>query len=625
MLPASERRALLTFVVLTFGISWGLGGVCILAFGQPGYVIGKSTSNPLFFLFFGFGPSLAAFITTAVFNGRSGVKALSGSLLRWRVPPIWYAVVLIGIPALAILQAAVSAAGGGSFVEYLRPPAPAFGTRWYQVALYLVTGLIGEMLGGPLSEEPGWRGYALPALLEQWSPLASSLALGVIWALWHLPLFFLPGVGQFHESFLWFAANVIALSILITWVFAGTNGSVLLAILMHLLFNLTENSHHMIAATIVDAVAAAVVVVAGGLGYRRPELSSISPTAVTAVLPALLITLGLLWHGNSEAAELVCGPFGDPPAKIFASVKPECLGETRLIGPWNDSDGTPRYACGYEPPAATRSRRLPLIVFLHPSLYTTDMAANLAKLATTANLSDDASRGGILIAPEGRNISHFYTVPDDKGLGWDNWYRQFADHSVTLDGNAYPENADAEAIDHFVKDEVASGQVDADRIYVIGWSNGAAMAYVYSLSRPNVAAIAVYSAPDPFRAFNDPCSQTPVTAEPANQREVRIANERLAAYQIHPDRDLAGLCPNIESLQRRLGAIGISFQDTVVDWKLAPVNGCFDQCGTNAAGDWSNPLSLNLGYWLHTHWPFEWDPQMLDYLRMHPLTREPRR
>lgn len=619
LMPASQRRGLSMFLALTFGISWGLGALCIVAFGQPGYVIGKSTSNPLFFLFFGFGPSLAAFITTAVSSGRSGVRALSRSLLRWRAPAIWYAAVLIGIPALAVLQAVLSAAAGGSVVEYLRPPPPAFGTRWYQIALYILTGLIGEMLGGPLSEEPGWRGYALPTLLKGWSPLVSSLALGIIWALWHLPLFFLPGVGQFHESFLWFAANVVALSILITWVFVRTNGSVLLAILMHLLFNLTENSHHMIAATVVDATAAAAVLFAGGLRYGRPERSPASRTAVTAVVAALLITIGLLSHGTSEAADQACSPFGDPPAKLFGSVKPECTGETKLIGGWNDSDGTPRYACGYEPPTAARSRPLPLIVFLHPSLYTTDMAANLAKLATTANLSDDSSRPGfILIAPEGRNISHFYPAPDDRGLGWDNWYRQFAGHPVTLDGNAYPENADAQAIDHFVNAEVASGKVDTNRIYVIAWSNGAAMAYIYGLNRPNVAAIAVYSAPDPFRAFNDPCSQTPVVAEPANKREVRISNERLAAYQIHPDCDLAGLCPNVESLQRRLGAIGISFQDTVVDWKLAPANGCFDQCGTKTDGDWANPLSLNLGYWLHTHWPFEWNLQMLDFLRTHP-------
>lgn len=505
MMPLSERPAFVLFLALTLGISWGLGGLCVLVFGPPGYVVGKSTSNPLFFLFFGFGPSLAAFITTALSSGKSEVKSLFRSLLRWRVPATWYAVIVVGIPVLAILQSVLSAAGGGSVVEYLRPPAPAFGTRWYQIALFGLTGLIGETLGGPLSEEPGWRGYALPALLKHWNPLASGLALGVIWALWHLPLFFLPGVGQFHESFSWFAANVVALSILITWVFVNTHGSVFLAILMHLLFNLTENSYHMVAVTMVDVIAAAMVILAGGLRHQRTGRSLRSPTRVVALLVALLTTVGILWETTSEAGD--CGPFGDPPAKIFGPVKPECTGGTKLLGPWNDSDGTPRYACGYEPPTAARSKPLPLVVFLHPSLYTTDMAANLAKLATTANLSDDASRPGfILIAPEGRNISHFYPAPDDKGLGWDNWYRQFADHSVTLNSVTYPENADTESIDYFVNAEVTSGKVDTDRIYMIGWSNGAAMAYMYGLNRPNVAAIAVYSAPNPFRAFNDPCS-----------------------------------------------------------------------------------------------------------------------
>jgi membrane protease YdiL (CAAX protease family) len=268
MTTASQCRGLLVFVALTFVISWGLGAVCIFIFGAPGYVIGKSTSNPLFFLFFGFGPSLAAFAATTICNGLSGVKSLSRSLSKWRVAPAWYAVLLLGIPALAIIQAGVSAVAGGSFVEYLRPPPPAFGTRRFQIALYVVTGLIGEMLGGPLSEEPGWRGYALPSLLKLWSPLPSAVALGIIWALWHLPLFFLPGVGQFHESFPLFAANVIALSILITWVFVRTNGSVFLCILMHLLFNLTENSHHMTAVMIVNATAAAAVIIGGGLGSQ---------------------------------------------------------------------------------------------------------------------------------------------------------------------------------------------------------------------------------------------------------------------------------------------------------------------------------------------------------------------
>jgi hypothetical protein len=252
------------------------------------------------------------------------------------------------------------------------------------------------------------------------------------------------------------------------------------------------------------------------------------------------------------------------------------------------------------------------------------MAENFAKLATTANLSDDASRLGlILIAPEGRNISHFYPSPDDKGLGWDNWYRQFSRHAVTRNGATYSENADAEAIDHFVDGEVASGKVDKNRISVIGWSNGAGMAHIYGLNRSTIAAIAVFAAPDPFGAFDDPCPQTPVVSAPQDFRQIQIANPHLAVYEIHPDCDIAGLCPNTEFLRNQLGTLEVSSQDSLVDWKLAPANGCFRDCGTKPERDPTNQLSMTLGLWLHTHWPFQWNPQMLDYLRTHPRRTSP--
>jgi hypothetical protein len=313
-----------------------------------------------------------------------------------------------------------------------------------------------------------------------------------------------------------------------------------------------------------------------------------------------------------------CSPFGDPPANVLESAAPQCP-EGKVLGPWKDTGNTPRYACLYEPPSASPSNQLPLIVFLHPSLYITDVAIELAKLNRTANLNDDPSRPGfILIAPIGRSITHWYPAPDDKGLGWDNWYRQFATASMTIDGIQYDENADAAAIDHFIGAEVMTGKVDSERIFLSGWSNGAAMAYEYALNRPAVAAIAVYAAPNPFGAFSDRCPQLPVTHAPSDQGQIEISNPRLAAYQIHPDCDIAGLCPNSEKLQRQVQALGASVQDTLVDWKMSPANGCYQQCGTDPNADAKNQLSLTLGVWLHTHWPFTWDPQMLDYFRMHP-------
>src|SRR5439155_1470071 len=82
---------------------------------------------------------------------------------------------------------------------------------------------------------------------------------------------------------------------------------------------------------------------------------------------------------------------------------------------------------------------------------------------------------------------------DDRGTGWDNWYRQLdkSGGAVTVDGVSYPQNVDAATIDHFIDEEVATGKVDTRRIYVTGWSNGAAMGFLYALSRRRIAAAAV--------------------------------------------------------------------------------------------------------------------------------------
>src|SRR6185369_5085580 len=202
-----------------------------------------------------------------------------------------------------------------------------------------------------------------------------------------------------------------------------------------------------------------------------------------------------------------CNPFGNEPRQVLPNPLPTtCLGGER-IGPWLDPDGTPRHACLYEPASAAASKPLPLVVYLQPSLFTADtiQVTNLLDFLDSANLTGDRSRPGFfLLAPEGRFTNHFYPPPDDRGTGWDNWYRQLEPGGVQVDGVTYPQNVDAAAIDHFIAALTATGRIDMRRIYVTGWSNGAAMAYLYALDRPQVASIAVYTAPNPFRAFNDP-------------------------------------------------------------------------------------------------------------------------
>jgi len=83
------------------------------------------------------------------------------------------------------------------------------------------------------NEEPGWRGFALPRLLTKRNPLTASLILCIIWAAWHVPLFFLPEWGGAETSFIWFVANTVGLSFIMTWLYNRSRSSVFPVMLFH--------------------------------------------------------------------------------------------------------------------------------------------------------------------------------------------------------------------------------------------------------------------------------------------------------------------------------------------------------------------------------------------------------
>jgi dienelactone hydrolase len=332
--------------------------------------------------------------------------------------------------------------------------------------------------------------------------------------------------------------------------------------------------------------------------------------------------------GGSARAASTCSAFGNAPrAQVFNPDLTTCFGGV-TVGPWLDGEGTLRNACLYEPASASPARPLPLVVYLHPSLFTADtipFATNLLAYRDTADLTGDpARRGFILLAPQGRSTTHFYPAPDDQGTGWDNWYRQL-DPSGGIrfaNGRFYPQNVDAATIDHFIAAEVATGKVDTNRIYVTGWSNGSAMAVLYALNRPQIAAAAVYSAPNPFRAFDDPCPQTPTFTAPLSNAQVRVFNRRLPVYHVHNDCDIAGICPNGELLRTQLERLPLGVEDVIIDTAQQPVDACLAACGTapdayvNPADD---PLGFTLGTANHGRWPLLWTEDMLDFFRAHPL------
>ena len=340
-----------------------------------------------------------------------------------------------------------------------------------------------------------------------------------------------------------------------------------------------------------------------------------------------LAMIAFLFSCGSAAGDPpnACGPFGDPSAEVISDVKPNC-GAGKLLGPWKDADQVDRYACLFEPKSAAANSKLPMIVYLHPSLFSAGWitVTNILDGQNSVSLTDDPKNVGyIVLAPEGRKTTHYYPFPDNKGIGWDNWYRQLNPAGdVKLGDTTWRENADASTIDHFIAAEVATGNVDPNRIYLAGWSNGAAMGLLYAVNRPNIAAAAVYSAPNPFGAFDDPCPQNPVAGAPANDKQIQLFNPAARIMHVHNACDVGGICPNGEQLATELNSTGVFVDDVILDNHHQRVHACDDSCGTDPNAPEKSTATVTgsiIGLGNHVRWPKEWMTAMLDFFRKHPL------
>ena len=169
-----REAGLITFFVLTYLITWGIAVLLFLLPGPFEAIFGPmSMSSPIFVVAVA-APTISATILTYICRRWPGLRALYAGLVRWRFGLQWYALVLIGIPLIGYLVGRLSAD---------RPRADL------STPLLVVSFLVGQFILGPLGEELGWRGFALPRLLQRFSPLAASLILGVVW-----------GVGTLHRS-----------------------------------------------------------------------------------------------------------------------------------------------------------------------------------------------------------------------------------------------------------------------------------------------------------------------------------------------------------------------------------------------------------------------------------------
>ena len=203
----AARHDLLLFFVLAYLLSWALWPLVIL----------NPTSSPLV----PFGPLIAAVVVSLLAGGRKELWALLKQLTRWRVHPIWYAIALVGPFAMAVATMALAVALG----------APISRSGAYADLGAVAYTLLSTMIIVGLFEEVGWRGFALPRLQRRLDALWAALVLGAIWALWHLPELISDPTRQ--RPPLQFVVWALALSVIFTWLYNSTNGSLPIVIICH--------------------------------------------------------------------------------------------------------------------------------------------------------------------------------------------------------------------------------------------------------------------------------------------------------------------------------------------------------------------------------------------------------
>jgi uncharacterized protein len=226
------RHPLVSFFVIAYAFSWFVWvplalsqhGAGVQLFRSP---IGVSAAVTLASFV---GPFLSAFIMSGITEGRAGMGRLLRQLVLWRVRPGWYLFALIGIPIILVLGV-IPMPGALSSFQGLASLTP----------LPLLSLFVYVIFHGPLGEEAGWRGFALARLQRLHGPLIGSLILGPLWALWHLPMFWVPA-WKFPPTVLNLVLFVLAsipFTIIMTWIFNNTKGSLLIAVLVHAAFDMT--------------------------------------------------------------------------------------------------------------------------------------------------------------------------------------------------------------------------------------------------------------------------------------------------------------------------------------------------------------------------------------------------
>jgi len=218
----TSGRRLLAFFLLAFGWSW--------AFWAPEALVSQGVIDrwPALPDVAAFGPAVAGIVMLFLDRGPEGLRELLARIVGTGLSLRWTVLGLLLFPAMAATIVLALAATGAA------PELPWAGN----LALLPLAFVYIFLLGGPLQEEFGWRGYALDPLQVRLGATGGSVVLGVAWTLWHLPLFFIPSQTIYYNRPVWgLALSVILLSVLMTWLYNNTGGSLGVVLLVHTAFN----------------------------------------------------------------------------------------------------------------------------------------------------------------------------------------------------------------------------------------------------------------------------------------------------------------------------------------------------------------------------------------------------
>jgi hypothetical protein len=212
-----SRHQLISFFVLAYAIAYAIALISLYVINIP--------QNTFFSYVMIFSPTISALVVSAISGGWQGIKKLLSGFTRWKFGFGWV-IATLSLTLIPLLVALVYTLLGNT------SPGIKPGTT----ASFLLLNLLYTLINGPLGEETGWRGFALPRLQRRFGALVSSLILGVIWACWHLPFYFISA-GQDGIPFYIYVVMVLAITIFITWIYNNTQGNLALCMLAHFCFN----------------------------------------------------------------------------------------------------------------------------------------------------------------------------------------------------------------------------------------------------------------------------------------------------------------------------------------------------------------------------------------------------